>query len=128
MREQPGLAQPDFIGKTYSREMERSMRAVLHTAQEHLFPAMLAALLGLAACSGPRRETIQGQGGVGTPDVSAYMPAGQATSLHALLNQCRQISGQSSPGSEDRGAAASCAQLRRSLHNQPGNALPTDAE
>jgi hypothetical protein len=83
----------------------------------------LVAVLGLAACAGQPPGRTAGIRGVGTPDVSAYVPADQATSLQALLDRCAQEPRQTSQSSGTQGLAASCSQLHRTLHNQPGNAV-----
>ncbi len=78
------------------------------------------ALSGLAACSG-QATAPEGLRGVGTPDVSNYLSGGQATSVQALLDRCRQGSPQAGPSSETGRLETSCSQLRRTMHNQPGN-------
>lgn len=86
----------------------------------------LAAALGLTGCADGQRRGAAPQGllGYGTPGVSAYVPADQATSLQALLDRCQQAQPQASPPQAGRQSLeAACDQLHRQLHNQPGNTV-----
>ena len=90
------------------------------------FPVMLT-VLGLTACAGQPPGSGAGLRGVGTPGVSAYVGEDQATSVQAMLDLCRQVPQQSDPAPGDRGLSAACAQLRRTLHSQPGNTVQAGA-
>jgi len=91
------------------------------TLHRQLGPVCVAiAVFGLSACSG-QATTPEGLRGVGTPDVSSYLGGGQATSVQALLDRCRQAPEQAGPNSDTRGLKAACSQLHRTMHNQPGN-------
>lgn len=103
------------------------MGSVAHCpAQAHLRLVTLATALGFAACAGPGQDPDPGLRGYGTPSVSTYVPADKATSVQAMLDRCEQ-GRQDSPRSETQDLAAACDQLRHTLHNQPGNAVPVPA-
>ncbi len=116
-----------MIGRIEGRRTE-PMRTMAHSpARACLRLALLAAALGLASCALPGQDPGPGLRGYGTSDVSAYVPADQATSLQALLDRCAQAPQPTSPPSETQGLAVSCSQLHRTLRNQPGNAVPGPA-
>jgi hypothetical protein len=100
------------------------MKLALRSAQQAL-PRLvaLAAALGLSACAGQPPGPASGLRGVGTPGVSAYMPADQATSLQALLDRCQQAPQASPPQAGHQNLEGACDQLHRQLHNQPGNTV-----
>ena len=86
--------------------------------------ALAVVALGLVGCdaAGPRQgPSPPGLLGYGTPDVSAYVPADRASSLQAMRANCEGVSPPADP-SATQGLPAACDQLRRTLHNQPGNA------
>lgn len=80
-----------------------------------------AGLALLSGCATPAPEATTGLRGVGTPGVSAYPAGASATTVDALVARCRQAPRATEPTETDDLAAA-CAQLRRTMHNQPGNA------
>jgi len=91
------------------------------TPHRQLGPVCVAiAISGLSACSG-QATAPEGLRGVGTPDVSSYLGDGQATSVQALLERCRQTPEHAGPNSNTRGLEAACSQLHRTMRNQPGN-------
>lgn len=83
---------------------------------------ILAAALGLAACSGQPDKKDGQLLGYGTPGVSAYVQGDQAGSLQAQLDRCGQVP-QASTATQTQGLAAACGQLQRMLRNQPGNSV-----
>jgi len=88
---------------------------------------VLAAALGLAACSSqPERRDGQVLG-YGTPGVSAYVQGDQAISLQAQLDRCGQVpqagTATQTTATQTQGLAAACGQLQRTLRNQPGNSV-----
>jgi hypothetical protein len=99
---------------------------VHRTARTRLRLATFGAALSLSACALPGQNPRPGLRGYGTPDVSAYLPADQVTSVQALLDRCAQVPRTTTP-SETQGLAASCRQLHHTLRNQPGNAVPGPA-
>lgn len=82
----------------------------------------VAAVLSLAACSGPQASSGTGMLGYGTPSVSTYVGDNQAGGLQAELDQCRQVP-QAGAAMQTQGLAAACRQLQRTLRNQPGNTV-----
>ena len=104
------------------------MRSMVHRpVQACLHLATPTVALGLSACALPGQNPGPGLRGYGTPDVSAYTPSDQATSVQALLDRCGQMPPPASPSSETQGLAAACSQLHHTLRNQPGNAVPPPA-
>ena len=98
------------------------MKAMVHRfARACLCLATPIAVLGLAACALPGQNPGPGLRGYGTPDVSAYVPADQATSVQSMLDRCAQVPPPANPPSETQGLAVACSQLHRTLRNQPGN-------
>lgn len=99
------------------------MRSKLVPTRTSLPTAALAvaALLGLAGCdTGRQQNPSPGLLGYGTPDVSTYVPADRATSLQAMRASCEGVP--PADPSATQGLPVACDQLRRTLHNQPGNA------
>lgn len=86
--------------------------------------ALLMALLPAAGCAGapPPAPPAGRMLGYGTPGVSAYAPGDRPMTLGAMLARCEGVGPPAAGATE--GLAASCAQLRRTLRNQPGNAVP----
>ena len=82
----------------------------------------LGLTLGLGACAAAPPRTGTAILGYGTPGVSSYVQGDEATSLQAQLDRCRQVSDPAA-ASQTQGLAAACGQLRRTLRNQPGNAV-----
>ena len=80
----------------------------------------VAAGLLLSACAQPAARQETALLGVGTPGVAAYVPAGEAASLQSLLDRCGPVPRPEAVAT--RGLPAACAQLHRTMHNQPGNA------
>ena len=89
-----------------------------------LFVAVAAAL---GACSGAPMSKSDKMLGYGTPGVSAYGQNGEDRSLQAMLARCNGVP-QASAASEVRGLPAACAQLQRTLRNQPGNTVQPGRE
>ncbi len=87
----------------------------------------LAVAATLGACSGASMSKSAETLGYGTPGVSAYGQDGEDESLQAMLARCNGVP-QASAASEVRGLPAACAQLRRTLRNQPGNAVQPGRE
>ena len=83
---------------------------------------VLAAAAGLGACSGPPMAKPGETLGHGTPSVDSYLRDGQDSSLQAMLARCGRIP-QAPAASQTQGLPAACAQLQRTLRNQPGNAV-----
>jgi hypothetical protein len=89
---------------------------------------LIAAAVGLAGCAARSADQNPVLRGVGTPGVSLYPADNQATTLHDLLDHCRQVApAQAGPPSGTRDLSAACRQLRRTLHNQPGNTVEPGA-
>jgi hypothetical protein len=84
--------------------------------------AVMVALGALGACSGPPTSKEAGELGYGTPGVSTYQPGSSAATLQEELDRCSRVP-QAGAASQTRGFPAACAQLQRTLHNQPGNTL-----
>lgn len=87
----------------------------------------VVALPALSACAEKSAAADPVLRGFGTPGVSAYLGDEQVSSLQALLDRCQAVSQGSAPSSDSKGLAASCAQLHRTMHNQPGNMVQTGA-
>lgn len=60
--------------------------------------------------------------GYGTPGVSTYRQGASAATLQEELDDCSRVP-QAGAASQTQGLPAACAQLHRTLHNQPGNTL-----
>ena len=60
--------------------------------------------------------------GYGTPGVSTYLPADEATTAQALLDRCRTTY-PPVPNPTPQTFEAACDQLRRTARNQPGNTV-----
>ncbi len=84
--------------------------------------ALLVALPALGACSGPTTSREAGLLGYGTPGVSTYRQGAPASTLQEELDRCNRVP-QAGAASQTEGLPAACAQLHRTLHNQPGNTL-----
>ena len=76
----------------------------------------------VAGCAAPPAAPPGTILGYGTPGVSSYVPAGEASDLNALMARCRQVP--SDPAPPPQTLAAACDQLRRTARNQPGNTVP----
>ena len=83
--------------------------------------AMAAAVL-VAGCAMPPATAPGTMLGYGTPGVSGYVPAGEASDLKSLMARCSQVSIGVAPP-RPQSFAAACDQLRRTAHNQPGNTV-----
>lgn len=84
--------------------------------------ALFVALVALAACSGPQRNKDAGLLGYGTPGVSTFGREMPASTLQEELDRCSRVS-QTEAVSQTQGLPAACAQLHRTVRNQPGNTL-----
>lgn len=76
----------------------------------------------LAACSSQPARPPAGLLGYGTPGVDRYVRDGQAGDLQAQLDLCRRVP-QPRADMQTQGLPAACGQLRRTINNQPGNAV-----
>ncbi len=86
--------------------------------------AVFVSLGALGACSGPPTSKQAGMLGYGTPSVSTYSQETSATTLKEELDGCSRVP-QAGAASQTQGLPAACAQLHRTLHNQPGNTVPS---
>jgi hypothetical protein len=87
----------------------------------------LLAVLGVASCAGSPLPSKPELLGYGTPAVTSYVPADQAGSVQAMQARCTGVP--SAGPSATQGLSAACDQLRRTIHNQPGNeARPVGAQ
>ncbi|MDJ0390319.1 hypothetical protein QMO56_19590 [Roseomonas sp. E05] len=84
--------------------------------------ALLAAA-ALAACAERQPAPRSGLPGVGTPGVTSHMPGEEPTSVQALLERCSPAPSASGTPPRPQSFAAACDELRRTLHNQPGNSV-----
>ena len=89
------------------------------------FMLVLALGTGVAACAAPAPDK-GGLLGYGTPGVSSYVQGSQDSTLQAELERCRGVGlpdAADQAGRQTGGLEAACNQLRRTAHNQPGNAV-----
>lgn len=75
----------------------------------------------LASCAGTQ-PSPPGMLGYGTPGVESNMPQDKAPTLQALLDRCRDVP-QATADAQTSGLPSACSQLKRTSHNQPGNAV-----
>ena len=87
--------------------------------------AVIAAVAALAGCSGPQAGKQSSLLGYGTPGVSSYVQGGPASTLQEELDRCRGLS-PNNTGSQTQSLQAACAQLLRTVRNQPGNSVQSD--
>lgn len=82
----------------------------------------LALGASLAACAPSSPYKVAGRLGYGTPSVSAYVEGERDSTLQAELRRCERV-GEPAPAGQTQGLPAACDQLRRTVRNQPGNAV-----
>lgn len=85
--------------------------------------AHLALAVGLAGCSASTVQTSPVHLGYGTPGVSAYVNGMEAMDFKAMAARCSQVPQAAMTANQIEGLPAACAQLQRTAHNQPGNAV-----
>ncbi len=60
--------------------------------------------------------------GYGSLGMSTYQPGSSDATLQEEMDRCNRVP-QAGAASQTQGLPTACAQLHRTLHNQPGNTL-----